>query len=591
MKLRFCILLLFCFIFSTNYAQDNSLAHADSLAIAAYNKILKKDPNNEMALRGKGYSYYRIDSFIETEKAYRKAITVNPMCKNCYARLIDIRNYQGKTEEAIKLADSCIELFKNHNDKGEFILKKAYLLFGTGDDLGAEVLFDKVVRLYPDSAKAYFYRADFRYKTDSKSGALSDINKAIALDSSFASFYTMKAKIYLTIDYIDEALKLTNKSIAIDSSYFDAFWVRANIYSYYQKYDEAIKDMQIVLSKDTSNWNYYSFLSDIYHNKENMDSMCWCDKKAMSILLPQTTTPNYTAYLNTLKHKISAFCDDSKPGYYYQRGVAMYNIGLYDSAVTYYTIGLKKFPKHPVMHSFRANAFVVLQKWDEAQIDFYASISDKDILLESVKERFNDSSAVTPEIFTRGFVASAYAGLSEVFMNKKKYQKALEMADSAILKAPLLPDVPLYTYYNQKGRVYMAQGLYDDAFTSFEKAKMLAPENPLGYMNMALALANKSLGKKELYGGFSVSTNHNNLLGFKYESKPIKLTDVKKRKLKEALTYCDMAVNVAEKQAKPYLIRGYIKHLLGNSTACQDVRKAMYFGNADAAAYYQSICR
>ena len=599
MKRSLCLLLFLGSLFSWAKAQDNSMAIADSLsdaakfkeAIAEYNKVLSKDPKNEMALRGRAYAYYHTDEYVKTEEDYRAALDINPKCTPCYSKLVDMRNFLGQKEQALKLADSCIILYKDHKDLGTFKLQKAYLLSDKQDDAAAELLFDEVVKQYPDSAKVYFYRADFRYRTDSKSGALKDIDKAIFLDDSVATFYTMKAKLYLTIEYIEPALQLTNKAIALDSSLTEAYWIRANIYSYYQKNEEAIADMQMVFTKDTTNWQYYSFLSDIYHNKENMDSMCWCDKKAMEIFKPQTLNANYESIINTFTHKISAFCDDNKPGYYYQRGVAMYNLGLYDSAVTYYTEGLKKFPAHPFLLNFRANAYLILKKWDEAQNDYFTSIADEAVLLESIKERFNDSSNISPDIYVKGFVSSAYSSLSEVFMYKQKYAKALEMADSSITLAPLVPDIPLYLYYNQKGRVLMAQGLYDDAFETFEKCKMLNPDGALGYMNMSLALANKALNNKEKYAVFSISGNNNSLFGFDYKSKPIKLTDTKKRLLKEAITYCDMAVNSNSENAQAYLVRGYIKHLLGNSTACEDVRQAMYLGNSDAAAYYQSICR
>lgn len=599
MKRSLCFLLFFGLISFLGIAQDNSLVVADSLskakqykeAVAEYSKVLKNDPKNEMALRGRAYAHYHSNNYAKTEQDYRLALTINPKCTPCYSRLIDMRNFLGQIEPAIKLADSCITLYNGHKDQGTFKLQKAYLLFGKQDDMGAEVLFDEVVNQYPDSAWVYYYRADFRYRTDSKSGALKDIDKAISIRDTIASFYTMKAKIYLTINYVDEGIKLINKAIELDSSFTEAYWLRANIYGYNQKVEQAIADMKIVLSKDSSDWRYYSFLSEIYHAKENMDSMCWCNSKALQLFEPQTTSSNYQSILNTFNHKSSAFCNSNNAGYYYQRGVAMYNLGLYDSAVKYYTSGLKKFPKHPVMLSFRANAYLVLKKWDEAQVDYLLSINDENVLIESVKERFNDSSAMSPSQYAKGFIATAYSNLSEVYLYKEKLNKALEMADSSILIAPLLPDVPLGSYYNQKGRVLMAKGLYDEAIETFEKVKMLEPKAALGYMNLAIALANKALNNKEKFGQFSVSSTHNSLFGFNYKTKPIKLTDNKKRLLKEALTYGDMAIDVEPKEAQAYLIRGYIKNLLSNKTACEDVRTAMYLGNSDAAAYYQSICR
>lgn len=599
MKFRFGLLSLFLFVCAFGRAQSSSVV-GDSLlnsgkfkeAIAEYDRVLVKEPNNIMVTRYRAGCYFHLQNYVKAEKGYRKVLKSDPKCTPCYSRLIDIRNYLGNAEQAIALADSCIELYKGNASQGNFKLQKAYLLFYQMDLVSAELLFDEVVNEYPDSANVYFYRADFNFQNNSKSQALRDVIKAIELDNSKAAYHKLEGKIYTIINYTDKALKSLSKAISLDSNDADTYLIRGSLLAEkLNKPKEGATDLKKAVLLDSTKWQYYVSLGNVYHTLEDMDSACWCADKTLFYLNKVVPSEESEYYKKGMLETKAAFCDESKPDYYYQRGVAMYNLGLYDSAVTYYNWGLKFFPRHTILISFRGNAYLELQKWEEAERDYMRSMQDEADLKRGVDERFPSFSKREKENYIKQFFSSTYSSLSHIYLAQAKYEKALWAIDTAIAIEPLIQKNNLHSYYNQKGRVYMAMGDYDKAFEIFKQVKMLAPKNPLGYMNMALALANKAAGKKNKLAQFSISGTYKSLSNFNYKSQPIKLNDPKRQLLKEAITYCDIAVDLAKEDSQTYLIRGYIKHLLGSSSACEDVRKAMYLGNADAGAYYQSICR
>jgi len=523
MKFRLCFLLLFSFALSFAYAQDKTTALTDSLldakqyeqAIVEYTKILKKNPNNEKALRGRGFSFMRLEQWDKGIIDYKKATTINPYCIKCEFYLI-IMLYRGdKKEQAIQKTDSCLLVYadtaKSSSFYAEIMTLKARFYALNNEESKAKEIYNNIVTLYPDSAWAYHKRAEFYINIKSKSEALKDIEKAIKLKNTVAGFHTLRGQIYYDIKYYDEALKSFTTSINLDSTNAQVYWFRGRVLmDQFNKPKQAYIDIKRAVFLDSTNWRYYITLQNIYHAFEDMDSSCWFADKALYYINKGEPDEESEWFKDWLLANNTAFCDKSKPSYYYQRGVAMYNLSLFDSAVAYYKSGLNKFPKHPILTSFRGNAYMRLQKWEEAERDYTRSMQDIAALRLSIKEQYPTFTPKEIENYTKQFFSSTYGSLSHIYLALAKYKKAHWAIDTAIAIEPLIKENNLYTYYNQKGRVYMAMGNYDDALEFFEKTKMLAPKNPLGYMNMALALASKASGKKEKYRQFSISGTYRN---------------------------------------------------------------------------------
>ena len=595
------------FIFSTLVSQaqkdavytskGDSLLYQGKYAVAQkyYDSALKINSKSEMAFRGKGFCYYRSGNHTEAKNYYQKALKVNPGCLRCEYWILNILTAEGKTDEAIKRADSVITAYKdtgkNYQDYSDIVIISAHLNYNAGNEINAETLLDGLVNKFTDSAWAYAAKADFNYTRKSKSAALRDIEKAIRLDDSKAGYYFLKAKIFIDIQSWDNALSMLNNAVLLNSDAADIYAWRGGVYVALQQYDAAMADYHTALSFDSSSWFYNAKLAELYSRKENMDSMCICYRHSYNLLGNDTSSQDYKLYYADTKGQLNEFCDNSKSGYYYQRGIAMYNLQLYDSAVSFYNAGLKKFPNHPLLLSFRANAYLAQAKWANAEKDYLLSNNHPAELLAACIERFNGDRK-PGEFFYQGILSSNFMSLSDVYVNLGMIPKAKTCIDSAIKLAPIGPEVPLDGYYNQKGRVYLAEGNYDSARQEFENALRLNPNNLIAYCNIAISIANKALETPDRFMTFGLSAYGPGLLGNQqFRSEPIRLTNNQQMLFQDALEYCNKAIGLESRYGGAYLVRGEISRVMDRPGYCDDFKTARDLGFSAAADYYAAYCR
>lgn len=598
------VTVIFLLVLSTKaFSQSEGKTFADSLLDAGlykeaseeYTKLLKKDPANDTLFWFRALSYLNLEEYDKSAADFKKILKSEPNCLRCEYYLTRILYAKGETINAVKKADSCLKAQRDSAlismAYADMMALKTTLHLQLGEKEKGRETMNAMVDIYPDSSWAYYMRADFNLGEGAKTAAFKDIEKAITLDSTVGRYYRIKAELYKGINYSAEALELAEKAIRLDSADPASHNLKGELLYRANKYTEALASITKAISLDSLNWQNYVWQNMIYHALEDMDGQCSCAEKALPIFEKDSLNPDSKEYGEQFKEIRATLCNINSPGYYYQRGIAMYNLGLYDSAVGYYTKGLKKFPDHPIMHNFRGNAYIELKEWEKAEKDYLASLKSEEFLIKYITE---EAKGFDKNTYALGLLSTAYYGIAQAAMYQGKTNRALEAIDSALQLATGINQIPKEDYYNQKGLIYMAVADYDKAFETFEKVKILSPRDPKGYLNMALALANKAGGKKDKYMQLGIKATSNNPGGmnFDFESNPIKLTDVSRPLMNEALRYCNQAVELnADDNGGSLLVRGFIKHLAGNPSACQDVRSAMEKGNEEAPAYYAKICK
>jgi tetratricopeptide (TPR) repeat protein len=565
-------------------------------AIKYYDSALKISPADHIIPYRKGICYYNIQKSKEAKASFDKALQQDPRCLYCEYFLISLLADAQQTDAALHKADSVLKLYadtgKKYNSYIDIKAIKAHIYWGRGQLEKAGAVYDELVVDYPDTAAVYFARAEFNYAAQKKSGALKDVGKAIELKPNVAAYHFLKAKIYLSINYYKETLPIINKAIELDGTVGEYYGYRGGIHHYLRNFDEALNDYLLALKYNGAGGFYNAKISEFYLMKEDMDSMCFYLQRSKEAFEKEKLTVQEDVDMQAqVLHQIEEFCNNSKPGYYYQRGVAMYNLGLYDSSIYFYTAGLEKFVNQPVMHNFRGNAYMKIGQWAKAEKDYLMSLQNPEELKRTVSERFKLDDPLVNEKYYKGFIASAHLGLSEAYLQMGYADKAIKAADSALNIAPIGSDIPLAEYYNQLGRAYLAAGNYEKALKEFEKVTTLSPENPLGYINMGLATAYKALEVPEQYRRFGFSATWN--LGASrtlYEGKPVKLTNNQEMLMADALSYCDKAINLAQQDAQLYLIRAYVKLLANHNDVCTDVARAKALGITDVGSTFNSTC-
>jgi tetratricopeptide (TPR) repeat protein len=543
--------------------------------IPYFEKELKANPKSESVLRWLGYLYIADNQPDIGEKYYRDALLVNPKCARCYMHIA--RAYAMKTEnvKALELFDRSIS-----TDPNDALLYATRAKFKAriGDQGGALADHNKAIGLDPKNSSYYIERGQYQLSQGSFSLALFDLNKAVQLAPDSYYPYLQRAGIYYDQRMMKEAMADINTAIQLDSNQEALYNGRGALYAVFKEHEKAIADYTkaIVLNpKGPVAW--YNRAMEKYA-LEDMDGSC-SDMEACYAAIKKYE-PN-----NSLKSEIEAlmdnYCDTTRPSYYYQRGIAFYNLGQFDKSIAIYTTGVKKFPTNSMLLSFRGNAHFAVKDYLKALPDYYASIQNKDNLVNDiaankVRTGINSDSMGA---YAKVFVADMQVSIAKAKFAMGQYEEALTAVTQGIDNTPDGGSWPKENYYNVRGNVFLALGKHLQAIDDFDKCIQLNPLFPIAYVNRAIAKMNQSNQVKmiswSIRGGGGIGSQAFNANWTMPLKSSVKQSDAA---ISSALSDCNKALDMDPKLDIGWYIRGQIKQKLMYADYCFDLKKARDLG-------------
>lgn len=299
-----------------------------------------------------------------------------------------------------------VHIIKNNLELGEKYYNEAllvnpncarcYLNIGRiysnrGDLKKALEYMDIAIKNDPNDALLYSNRAFIKEKLDDKFGALKDHNIAIKLEPKNSDVYTSQGDYYSRSNFL---------SLAISS------------------YSQAI---------ELNNTNFIPYLNRamLYYQMEFLDASC------LDLIILKTLIENGKIFdqsaINQINLSFNDFCDSSRASYYYQRGIAFYNLNQYQKAINIYTEGIQKFPENGFLHSFIGNAYLAIRQYEKA-IEFYTlSLKYKESILFELNLNPNlDTINDKITSYYTGVIAEIYLHLAQCWSNLGKYNTALQ---------------------------------------------------------------------------------------------------------------------------------------------------------------------
>lgn len=278
--------------------------------------------------------------------------------------------------------------------------------------------------------------------------------------ADLASLFYLQEDMEKAVVYYDSAILLNSGAI---TTYFN----RARCYYALEKPDETCKDMQKVIELDSG---------DVF----------------------------YTDMISQAKDYVKGWCDNSQASYYYQRGIAHFNLENYKEAIEDYDRGIKKFPDNILLYHFKGNAYAAMEENSKAEKLFQYTLNRKGMLLSSVqKDQQYALDSALANAYTKSLIAALYNDIGTIRMDAHKYPSAIAHFDSSIaitgsnyMKSKRgYSGVYSITLLN-RAWAHSANGTYDLAEADF---RLLAAENrgsAIPYIGMALVdLARKGIAE------------------------------------------------------------------------------------------------
>ncbi len=471
----------------------------------------------------------------------------------------------------------------------------------------AQIYLDKATLLEPKNSNLLAHRAIFKYtKIDDKIGAENDFNKAIEIDTKNTSIYISRAQYRISENLLTLALIDFNKAIELDPKNYQAYLLRSEIFYNQQKPDLAIKDLSIAISIDekqesafTARGSVYASLGEFSKANENFDKSIEiypngyyvyylrskikyqaedmngsCQDLQLSLDLIKKYDPE-SPYKLEIEKSLLDYCNNVKPSYYFQRGIALFNMQEFEKSIIEHSKGLEKFPNNSMLHSFRANSFYSLQKFEKAIADYQKANQNIENLKIDMRENPNYNSMETADFekYVNATIANNYLMMAKSNFEISKYENALSAIDEGIKLMPNIEEFGLENYYNCRGAINMAVGEYEKAIQDFDKCLKLKSSMPVALIARAISKMNLNTRVKNTISSFSII---NNKIGFngKQEFPVQSKTEYSRPNLDAALIDCNLAIEQDAAFGYAYFVRGQIKKLLDKNDFCNDFLKA-----------------
>jgi len=276
----------------------------------------------------------------------------------------------GKLDEALMSVDA--------NDVE--ILIKIGTLFGIDGvyDI-AEKIFDRVIQLNPNLAKAWYNKGNTLVNLGKYAEAINCYDKAIKIDPNYAKAWSNKGNALVNLWKYAEAINCYDEAIKINPNLTEVWSNKGNALANLGKYSEAINCYDEAIKIDP---NYASAWSNkgnalVYLGKYAEAIKCYDKAIKINPNLAEAWSNKGNALINLDKYDEAVKCYDESikinPNYagaWYNNGNALVYLGKYDEAIKCYDESIKINPNFVEAYMNLGATLLSLHKYDDAAINF-----------------------------------------------------------------------------------------------------------------------------------------------------------------------------------------------------------------------------
>jgi protein O-mannosyl-transferase len=183
---------------------DTDLLHADSKslkkdykgALADYNKILQKDPDNVRVLIKRGITKINLNDLAGAMEDFTKVITLKPDYSEAYYHRGIVKNKTKDYKEAIEDFNQLLQLRPDYADG---LFNRGVARQDLNDIEGALSDYNKAIEINSNLLEGYVRRGLLKSKRKDINGAMADYDKAISINPNFAMAYNARGVLKFNI--------------------------------------------------------------------------------------------------------------------------------------------------------------------------------------------------------------------------------------------------------------------------------------------------------------------------------------------------------------------------------------------------------
>tara|TARA_B100000795_G_C22802777_1_gene442853 strand:- start:85 stop:1842 length:1758 start_codon:yes stop_codon:yes gene_type:complete len=322
-------------------------------------------------------------------------------------------------------------------------------------------IINSIKALHGESVRAKSLKGLAYLRLKNRSSASILFEEVLIEDSLNRNAIIGLIEIYIEVKAYVKVIDLSNKLLAKDSMDTYLLATAAKAYSLTKQHNKSISYYKKVIKLRPTDINVLEGLSRGYHSIENMDSLC---KYQQMIIKLKLDSKENSSELTELKSQYTAYCDNSKAAYYYQRGIASYNLGQYENSIDHYNSGIKKFPNNFYCWNFKGNTYMSLNNYNEAIKAYDRSIQilkQNNFKIDNIPEQMKEQELL--------LIGMSYYSAAECYAHLGNKEKMLEYFNNFEQQFGEGTSYNKVSKLNALGILSILQNDYSTAFTHFIK--------------------------------------------------------------------------------------------------------------------------
>lgn len=200
------------FYYKRGMSFKESPGYSREAAMADYNKALEIDPQNENALRERGFTYFVDEKIPAAVADFEAALKLDSMDAPIYAYLARIHK-RTNIDQALGDYDTYLKI--KTDDPYAYVERGQLLESQSKNDL-ALADYNRVIELLPQDAIGYSNRADIYLRQIKYALGIADLNKVIEMRPNDSSGYSRRGRVYEVQGKYDIAIDDYKKALSLD---------------------------------------------------------------------------------------------------------------------------------------------------------------------------------------------------------------------------------------------------------------------------------------------------------------------------------------------------------------------------------------
>jgi tetratricopeptide (TPR) repeat protein len=321
-------------------------------AIVYYDRLLERNPEDEVALANKGHAFFHLGRFSEALACIDKALEIDQQDAVAWGVRALILSELGKLDDAIKSHDKAIEL-----DPKEWVFwyNKGVTLSTSGMNEEAIECYNKALEINPRNKYALINKCGVLQEISRFDETLECINKALEIYPKDAEFWNFKAGILYDLSQFDDALVCVNKALKIEPENCKFLGNKALILRKLDRTDDALESINKALKinqKDAYLWYQKGTLAEDFNeaikyfgkalefNPDFVEALC---SKGSNL-------SNIGKYDEALKifDEVENKCEkyDKCEIISMNKGITLFKVGKSKEAIKYFDKAIELNPRH-----------------------------------------------------------------------------------------------------------------------------------------------------------------------------------------------------------------------------------------------------